>query len=323
MKKVLSLILAATFVMFSAPAAAAPITFKVTMSEDLKSDVVKRVTEITDKVTAATKGEIKFQIFPSNQLGSINEYIEQVRAGAPIIGVMGFDNMGDIVPEFLPASMPYLFNDPAEVFKLAESKWMEDKVKLMGQKNLVPLAFGTSGYRHFIGRKPIRSAADIKGQIVRMGPSKVAQNFITVLGGSPTTSKWADNYSSIQQGVFDACEASLNLLYSSSLFEVAKHLSLSGHFITPMSYVMSTNQWDRLSPEYKKIMKKEWQEGMKRLYDDVKASEDVYIQKFKDAKIEVIEPDKKSFAAAVPELLKKLGYDSKIYNEIRAAIEGK
>lgn len=51
----------------------------------------------------------------------------------------------------------------------------------------------------------------------------------------PTTSTWADNYSLLQTGVIESCEAPLSLLLSSSLNEVCKYLCLSGHFVNPFS----------------------------------------------------------------------------------------
>lgn len=298
-----------------------PIQFNVTTSNALDSAFCVNLQKAYDAITERTNGDLTFVIYPSSQLGSTTETLEQMRAGAPIICSLGFDNIGDYVPKMQIASAPYVFNDTSEVQILGASDWMKEVEQDMYAAGFAPLAYGSLGYRHFISSKPIEDASSIKGMIVRMGNSSLAQNFITVMGGNPTTSSWNDNYSSIQQGIFDACEASAELLYNSSLYEVCDYLTLSGHFVTPTVLTMNTIWWDKLPEEYQQIMREELTKGMANILADMTEAEAGIIEKFKEAGVTVIETDKSTFAAYVPELLEKLGLDSAEYDNIRAAIE--
>lgn len=297
------------------------ITFNIGYSSAADSAMGKAMQAACDTITQRTNGEIQFKTFPNSQLGSTTEILEQMRAGAPVICNLGFDNMGDYVTKMQIASAPYVFNDTYEVQVLGASDWMKGVEEDMREAGFAPLGYGSLGYRHFLSTKPIENASSIKGMLVRMGNSSLAQNFITVMGGSPTTSSWNDNYSNLSQGIYDACEASAELLYNSSLHEVAKYLTLSGHFVTPSVFTMNTTYWDKLPETYQQIIREEITKALAVTLDEMIASEADFIQKFKDAGVTVIETDKASFAAYVPELLTQLGLDASEYESIRAAIE--
>ena len=105
----------------------------------------------------------------------------------------------------------------SEVFTIADTEWWDTTTaELAENANIQIFAVGTLGYRHFIGSKPVTSPDDVKKMTIRMG-SDLMRNWIAVMGGSPASGAWADNYSNIQTGVFDACEATLDLLWSELL----------------------------------------------------------------------------------------------------------
>ena len=298
-----------------------PLTLKVTFGQNGDTVYGVGIAHACDAIAERTNGEVTFEIYPSGQLGKTAETLEQMMAGAPVVCSLGFDNTGEYIDELAVASAPYVFNDLTEVFTLSESEWMSEVEKKMYAKGFAPLGYGTLGYRHFISTKRIGDASDINGLIIRMGNSSLAQGFIKIMGGAPTTSSWSDNYSSLQQGIWDSCEASLDTLYNSSLYEVCDYLTLSGHFVTPTILTMGTQYWDKIPEEYQKIMREEFADAFYKMYEEFAASEKARIADFKAAGVEVINTDKSSFAAYVPDLINSLGLDSTIYNDIRAAIE--
>ena len=203
---------AASSTAVSAPAAAEALTFKVAYSESEDSIYGEVINAAFDEITSKTEGRVAFDVYPNNALGSITDMLEQMRAGAPMICSMGFDNLGDVVSDFAPASFPYVFNSLYEVQALAKSDWIAGIESELVKQDIQPLCYGAIGYRHFISTFKIEKAADCAGHIMRMGPSSAAQGFITVMNGTPTTSTWADNYSLLQTGVIESCEAPLSLL---------------------------------------------------------------------------------------------------------------
>lgn len=299
-----------------------PMALKFACAEPGSGVYVQEITAALEKVTEYTGGAMTFEIFPDNQLGTITDVMESVNAGAPIIESVGFDQLGDIVPEFMPASFPYIFQDIYEVYDLAASDWMVDMTAKVQATGITPIVLGASGYRHFISTEPIYDASSIQGKIIRMGPSGAAQGFIKVMNGTPTTSTWGDNYSLLQTGTFHACEANLEALWVASFHEVCDYLTLSGHFVTPCALVISNDYWNKIPADVQEYMTQVLTEAQRNATDSAMANEGDYIEKFKEAGVEVIETDKSTFASYVPALFELMELDPAIYDEIRAAIEG-
>jgi len=299
-----------------------PMALKFACSEPGSGTYVKEITAALEKVTEYTDGAMTFEIFPDNQLGTITDVMESVNAGAPIIESVGFDQLGDIVPDFMPASFPYIFQDIYEVYDLAASDWMVEMTAKVQATGITPIALGASGYRHFISTEPIYDASSIQGKIIRMGPSGAAQGFIKVMNGTPTTSTWGDNYSLMQTGTFHACEANLEALWVASFHEVCDYLTLSGHFVTPCALIISNDYWNKIPADVQEYMVEVLTEAQRNTTDASMANEGDFIEKFKEAGVEVIETDKSTFASYVPALFELMEVDPAIYDEIRAAIEG-
>ena len=299
-----------------------PITLKFATSFAGTAASTVRASEAFDRITEQTNGAINFEVYPDNQLGSLADLMEQVKSGMPIMMFVGFDMIGDFVPEAGAIYFPYVFEDIYEIFPLVKSDWFAGVEAKIIESGVTPIGYGAAGYRHFIGSKPVRSADDIVNLKARMAPSAMAQGFIEICGGSPTTSTWVDNYSLIQTGVFDVCEADIQSLWNSSLQEVSQYLSLTGHFTSPCTILINNDIWAQIPAEYQDLIKAELEVAMIAQTDDTVANQDVYLQNFKDSGIEVIEnPDKASFAPYIPDLYEHVGLDPALYDAIRTAIE--
>lgn len=297
-----------------------PLSFKVATTQASSGLWVKYMTEAYEEISERTNGDLQFQIYPDSELGTNNDCLEQILAGAPIILGCGFDTLADYSDELAIASAPYVLQNEDDVFKLAESDWWKTTTEgLAENQNIQIFSVGTLGYRHFIGTKPIESPDDIKKMIVRMG-SDFMRNWISVMSGSPASGAWADNYSSLQTGIFDACEATLDLLWSSSLYEVCDYLSLSGHSVNPNISIMSTESWNSIPAEYQEIITEVLQETMSKIYEETAASESQIVEDFKGKGVEVIEVDKSLFAPYTADLIEAEGMDSAILDDINAAL---
>ena len=301
---------------------ASPLTFKLCFTENPDTAIGTLIPAAAEKVTELTNGEINFEICPSAQLGANPDVMEQLINGAPVITAAGYDNMSAFVPACNVPCTPYVFESIDEIFKYGTTDaWQSMKSDIIAA-GYQPICLGSWGLRCFISSKKITCADDIKGLIVRMGNSAASQNFVTVMGGSPTTSAWADNYSLIQNGTIDACEAPVDLLWSSSLYEVCDYLCLSNHLATPGMFVISPDFWAQIPAEYQAIMEETFGKAMEDVATEFKNSQADYVAKFKEAGTEVCEnPDVASFAAYVPKLFDYLGYDVADYEALRAAVE--
>ena len=298
-----------------------PMNFKVSTTQSSGSLWVKYMTEAYAEITERTNGDLQFQLYPDGELGKNPDCVEQILAGAPMILGCGFDTMADYSDALAVASFPYVFQDMSEVFTIANTDWWDTTTaELADTANLQIFAVGTLGYRHFVSTSPITSPNDVKKMTIRMG-SDLMRNWISVMGGSPASGAWADNYSNIQTGIFDACEATLDLLWSSSLYEVCDYLCLTGHSINPNISIMSADNWNAIPAEYQQIITEVMEKTMATIYDETVASESKIIDDFKAQGVEVIDGiDKSQFAQYTPDLLKAEGMDTSVLDSVNAAL---
>ena len=300
-----------------------PLEFKISFTEGMATAHGQWVAWACDQVKEKTNGEVIITPYPDAQLGTNNEVLEQVLNGAPIIVAAGYDNLSSYVESCIPYAIPYVFETPEEVCKFGTSEFFDElAADITSTLNIRPIMSGSLGSRHFISTCKITCADDIKGHIIRMGQAQPCQEFVTVMGGTPATSAWADNYSMLQSKQIEACEAAIDLLWSSSLYEVCPYLCLSGHLSTPATYEISTTYWDMIPAEYQQVVLDAFNECALGMAEQQTAEAGAYVDKFKEAGTEVCEnPDIASFTSYLPALFESLGIPTTKYDEIRAAID--
>ena len=296
-----------------------PLTLKVSYVEDPATGIGTVMPKAFEKITEMTNGELKFEIFPSGLLGTQADVVEQIKAGAPIIGTVG---MNSLIDSLSPLATPYVLQNIDETLAFSKTDYYAKSVEELKAQGFVPVCMGSLGIRHTISTKEIKSAADFDGLIIRMAATEPSQGFAAVMNGTPVTAAWGDVYSMLSTGAIEATEAPLDLLYSTALYEVCDHLCMTAHLTTPFQFVMSTQYWDQIPAEYQKVMMDVLDDACVEMADIYKKADSEFVQKFKDAGVTVCEnPDIDSFANVIPDLFKYLKWDENVYNEIRASID--
>jgi len=212
--------------------------------------VMARVIEVM------TNGKYKVEIYPSAQLGSEKETVEQTILGAIDINRV---SISPIVAFYEPMgvfSMPYLFRDQDHMWKVLEGSIGEELLKGLEKVGLVGLCYYDAGARSFYTvKKPVLKPEDLKGMKIRVQKNPVMINLMKVLGASPVPMAFEEVYTALQTGVIDGAENNPPSYYETRHFEVAKYYSLDGHTRIPEVVVVSKVLWDQLTPEEKLIFK--------------------------------------------------------------------
>lgn len=209
------------------------------------------------EVEAATKGEVKVQVFHSSQLGDTTEMIDQARAGANVGNVTDVARLSSFVPSLAIMSAPFLFDtyDQADKFALSD-EYLAWGDTLKEKSGLVMLASNWyQGPRHALTQKPISGPADLKGVRMRTIGAPIWIETIRAMGAEPTPIAWGEVYSALQMGVIDAAEAQPTAIKGAKLYEVIKHVTKTGHIQLVTALVVSAEAWDQISAENQKIVR--------------------------------------------------------------------
>lgn len=175
-------------------------------------------------------GRLELKLYPSSQLGSEKDVVEQAIMGNNVIIFTGYDFLMDYVPDAGIYTAPYLTESIDDLLYLTTTDWHKDLVAKLEESNIVVLNTTTVyGTRHLMTVKPVNSPEDLKGMKIRVPNNQMYIKTFEALGATPTPMPLADLYTSLQQGLVDGAENPLPVLSGSKTQEVAKHLTLTGH----------------------------------------------------------------------------------------------
>jgi tripartite ATP-independent transporter DctP family solute receptor len=201
-------------------------------------------------------GAMKMDVYPSSQLGSKNDIIDQMIAGDSVITLADGAFYADRgVPDFNIVFAPYLIDSWEACWKLVDSDWYKEqvaKLQKMGVKILT--SKWIYGDRHTLTKKPVRTVADIKGMKIRVPNNAMQIAGFEVLGAAPAPMPLGEVYTALQQGVIDGLENPLQVLYNGKFQEVAKYLTLDGHVRNFCVWACGTIFFDSLTSDQQRIL---------------------------------------------------------------------
>lgn len=208
-----------------------------------------------DEVTAKTEGRVKIEVFASGQLGSEKEVIEGLQFGSVQAGLIGSGSFQAIEPRMGIIEMPYAWGARDQAFAALDGDLGDALEEMLDAKGIKVLGWWENGFRNITNSvRPIEKPADLDGIKIRVTPDKVRLATFEGLGAEPAPLSFGELYSALQQGVFDAQENPLAIIYSSSFFEVQKYVSMSEHIWGAATLTMSNATWNKISPEDQAIV---------------------------------------------------------------------
>lgn len=208
-----------------------------------------------EQVKEKSNGDIVFNLFPSSQLGSETEVLEQAKFGANIIAIASYGYLMDTIPDFGVINAPYITQSFEKKSKLMKTEWftgLTDQLADKGLQMVVPdVVYGT---RHLLSNHKVEKPSDLKGVKVRVQHSRLMVATVEAMGGVPAPMSLSDVYPGLSQGVIDGVENPAVVLYGGKFHEVAKNLSMTGHIKMLSPFVAGTTFWNQLTPEQQKVI---------------------------------------------------------------------
>lgn len=206
-----------------------------------------------EEVYARVGDKIEIQIYPSAQLGTETEYLEQMKIGSIEGTILGRHAQIDIRLEVV--NLPFVLDDDEhEDLVLRSGNEIEHKLNnIFLEHGYVCLGWGVLGFRHITTKdRAIRKADDLKGISIRIPNNPLWIPAFQAWGASPTPLDFSELYSALQQGVIDAQENPPEIIYNSKFYEVQKYLNLTSHANIPSQFLVSVNFWNKLPEDLKK-----------------------------------------------------------------------
>ncbi len=267
---------------------------------DTNHPVHKAMVFMADKVAEKSAGRLRMDIYPSEQLGSERECIEQLQIGALDMTKTSSSPLESFIPQVKVLGLPYLFRDSEHYWRVLHGPVGKELLAAGQSVGLKGLCFYDAGARSFYTRnRLVNTPADLAGMKIRVQKSNMAIKMIEAMGASATPIDWGELYTSLQQGVVDGAENNPPSFYTSLHYEICKYYILDEHTRPPDVLLISTMVWNKLSPEFQAILQQAADESVAFQRQLWAEKEKENLHQVEKAGVTIIRPDKKPFRDAV------------------------
>ncbi|WXD01231.1 TRAP transporter substrate-binding protein [Bradyrhizobium sp. 27S5] len=280
-----------------------------------------------DKLKELSKGTLIVDQYPGAQLGQEPQLLQLVKSGDIEFAIISSANTATISPQAGVMSLHFLFRNDAHVIKALADPQVFDAIRTMideTAQGLHVIGTGSQGVRHIYSKKEIHNVGDLKGMKVRVQATATEDTMFPAYGAQTVHMPFGSVYTSLQTGVVEAAENSINVYLVNKHYEVAPVLSITEHEANNALLFVSDKLWQSLSAEQKQWVQAAANEVSAKEPQKAFELERNALTKLKSFGVKVVEDvDKKGFTAIADPYLDKLAKDlgphaEKIKNLIRA-----
>lgn len=257
MPSLIKVIVAAVAISFGSPVLAAEQTLKfghAASSTHLFQDGLEM---FAAAVAEKTGGRVEVQVFGDRQLGDDKQLLEGAQLGT-IDGALVSSPTFPLAAgakAFDALQLPFLLSTYDQVGNALTSPVAQKMLDSLAEKNMKGLGFYEAGLRHFLSRdKQVESVADFAGLKTRIVPIPLHKQTWEAVGTNPIGMAYGEVYSGLETGTIDAVEINLSSIQSESLYQNAKHVTLTGHYFWPGVLVMNQARFDGLPDDIQKAL---------------------------------------------------------------------
>jgi TRAP-type transport system periplasmic protein len=207
-----------------------------------------------DKLKELSKGTMLIDQYPGAQLGQEPQLLQLVKSGDIEFAIISSANTATISPQAGVMSLHFLFRDEGHVIRALANPQVFDAIKTMideTTQGLHVIATGSQGVRHMYSKKEIHKVDDIKGLKVRVQATATEDTMFPAYGAQTVHMPFGSVYTSLQTGVVDVAENSINVYLVNKHYEVAPVLSITEHEANNALVFVSDKLWQSLSAEQK------------------------------------------------------------------------
>lgn len=248
---------------------------------------------LAEAIAKHTAGQVKVTVYPSSQLGKLQELAEAVSTGTIALSHNTAAGIGSLHEPFAALDTPYLYRDVDHLMKVVDvaspvmKTLNEGLVKAAGVRVLYAYYFGT---RHLTTNKLVKAPADLAGQKIRAIPFPIYMSTVEGMGAVPVPVDWSEVPTALATGKVNGQENPVNVVLSSKLYESQSHLMQTGHIMNAQVIVINERAWQGLAPAQREQLAAAASEVRKRATDMVRSQEATETDELRKLKMNVVGP---------------------------------
>ena len=313
----LVLVLALTVLLAAAgsPALAQTITLKGASQFDDTHSFNQNMLKLEEETKKCYGKPVDFVLHRNRELGLEKDYFAYMSQGLSVdYAVVAPSHMATFSKQATLMDMPFLFRDIDHWNKVLSTgealKPVYDDV--LARADVMLINYGGGGVRNIVGKKPVRSMAELKNLPIRVMGAPIQVSMFQAITAAPTTIAYDEVYNAVQTGVIQAGENESPGWSQMKWHEVAPEISQTMHAITIRPLVFSAKTFRKLPKDLQDCIVKaapiagaharKWErDADDKILEKMKAEGKIRIHPFADrAKLlELAAPVKDAFAKEV------------------------
>ncbi len=187
--------------------------------------------DFKENIQNVTNGDIYVSLGHSRKFGVGKVLANKVQKGVIQCGQHSISNLAPFCPPVDLINIPYWSAANQKYVSLVTSQtWKNTVDPRLAKAGFKILWYPSNGARTFSvrrGNEPILKADDLNGVKFRVPGSPMLQQFVRLLGASPTPVAWGETASAMKQGVADACDVTVTALWNAKFHDILGHITLA------------------------------------------------------------------------------------------------
>jgi tripartite ATP-independent transporter DctP family solute receptor len=231
---------------------------KIAHTEGIGTPITNAFDAWAKTLNEKSGGRIDAQHFPAAQLGGLAEALEGSRIGTIQATTAGPDSEEAIAPEIAAfgGAPGFIYKSEEHVDKVLQGELGQKCSDIARAKTGVEfVAYGDTGFRHILAKRPIGSLADLAGLKIRVPQLRIWVDFWSLLGASPTPLPYSEQYSALSTGIIDAIDSDVFSIVGFKFHEQAKNLTLTGHWFLPKAVRVNAAWLDGLPQDLQDLVR--------------------------------------------------------------------
>jgi tripartite ATP-independent transporter DctP family solute receptor len=210
-------------------------------------------------VEQKTKGAVKVEVYPAQQLGSGQVMIDSTILGNQDIYYGGNSEFERFSKDLRITLVNYVFRDLDHFQKFLRTpiwkKALADPLEKAGLK-VISTEWNTirGPFRVLVSKRPVKSIDDLKGLRLRMFPGDAPRRSWEAMGANVIVLPWGDVYLGLKQGVVEALTSPFDLLYSMKFTEIAKYVARTDEWWQVIAIATNLKRFESLKPDYQNAL---------------------------------------------------------------------
>lgn len=275
------------------------------------ADVLKEYKKVIEE---KSKGRIKVRVFLGGTMGDENETVRMAARGQ-LSGVGASTGaVASLVEELSAIEIPFLFANANEADYVLDKFLLAPMEEKFRAKDLVLGFWSENGFRHFgTKRKPVKVAADLKGQKMRSQESRVHEEMYKSLGASYQPIPTTEVPQALTTGTVDGFDQSLLYAVATAWHKNVDYVSLTGHIYQPGIIVMNKEWFEKLPADLQKVVVDEGRKLQQSGRDAVRGIKEDLVKIIEADKVKVYRPSDAELKALAVEAKKSYAPTKKHY----------